>query len=209
MMKMKKSIQKMIVVRAITVIIIVSYFLIPFFPAQAYTGGISVFPPLANGPEHKTVSNFPVDTRNNNPQLIHTDLNFVESVIIETDPSIKSHLLISEYPDGDSLAFSFTVPKPFQDALVSATIFFWGPDIENMSITHVHQDEDPTQIPAVKVQPTQTNDNGDILWYFTTPSFSDFFLSNFTKKINTDLPYMQMVILLALCLSTIYVFKND
>src|SRR4030042_1852883 len=102
-------------------IILIFAFLLYSSPVLAYTGGISVFPPLINGPKHKTVTNIPIETDQGNPQMIITSLNYVEAVIIETDPTIKSHLLISEYPADDDLAFSFTVPKPFQDALVQAT----------------------------------------------------------------------------------------
>ncbi len=194
----------------IPIVIIIVIFNIFFYsaPVLAYTGGISVFPPLVGGPEHKTVSNFDVDTTENNPQSITTGLNYVESVVITTNPVINSHLLISEYPAGDELAFSFTVPKPFQDALVSATINFWGPDVPEMQIWHVHQDEAPVLITATRVEPPQTNSDGNVLWSFTTTKFSDFFTNKFNKKVNDGLPMVYFAGLLGCSLVAIFFFRK-
>ena len=205
---MNSNVSKIFFLNLGFIIILIFEFIMLASPAKAYTGGVSIFPPLLGGPDHKTVTNFPINTNDANPQSVITNLNYVQAVVIETNPLIKSHLLISEYPSGDDLAFSFTVPKPFQDALIRAHIYFWGPDVETLQIWHIHKDETPVLITANRVEPVITNPEGDVLWVFTTTSFSDFFTSKFDKKVNNGLPLIYFSALIICCFGAAVFFKK-
>src|SRR4030042_3414330 len=169
-------------------------------PANAYTGSIAIFPALTDGPDHTTVFNFDVNTNSQNPVTVTTNLNYVQSIVNETNPPLNSHILIKEYPSGESVAFSFIVNQPFQDALVQATIYFWGPDVDSLQVYHEHGDEPAELINATKIDPIQRNADNNVLWSFTTYSFSDFytspnFFNSITKATNRQLPILGMIIL--------------
>jgi hypothetical protein len=202
------SFKKFISIISLIVFVALGFFIYSV-PCQAYTGSIAIFPALTGGPDHKTVSNIEINTEDHNPYWQTIDLNYVESVVIETDPPIKSHLLISEYPDGDSVAFSFTVPQPFQDALVSARVYFWGPDVTNLQIWHQHQGEPDTQLTAIRIEPTQRNANNQVLWYFTTDTFSNFFIKQMPPRVHTELPIFTIITLSIISLSALLVLKKN
>jgi len=208
-----KSMNKSRVKKYLSLAILAAYILLICLilvkPASAYTGSIAIFPALTGGPDHRTNSNFEINTENNNPAWQTTSLNYVESVVIQTNPGIKSHLIISEYPQGDNIAFSFTVPQPFQDALVNATVYFWGPDVDTLQITHQHQGLPDDLLNATKVKPIQRNANNDVLWYFTTSSFSDFYLTKINKGVNTNIPTFALLSLSAMCLSAYLVLRKN
>lgn len=203
-----RNINRIICIISLATIVVLGFF-VWVLPCQAYTGSIAIFPALSGGPDHKTVSNIDINTEEHNPYYQDVSLNYVKAIFIETNPTINSHLLISEYPSGDSVAFSFTVPKPFQDALVSATVYFWGPDVSSLQIWHQHQGEPDTQLTAIKVEPEQRNADGNVLWYFTTTSFSTFFTSESPIKINTSLPIYTIVGLVVATLSALFVLKKN
>lgn len=145
--------------------------------AFAYSGSFATMPALPGGPATNTITNFDIDTRTNNPQTINTNLDYVYQVIIETSTPEKSNLLITENPSSGQQApgsFSFTVPQRIQDALVSATIYFWGPNQETLTIEHVHQGTTTEYLTATKASPETTDGQGRILWMITTTSFSEF-----------------------------------
>ncbi|MFQ5620489.1 MAG: hypothetical protein ACE5FT_01445 [Candidatus Nanoarchaeia archaeon] len=146
-------------------------------PVAAYTGTFGVMPPLSPGPSKTTNTKFELDTEDSNPQTIITNLIYVQSIVVETNPEHEAPLHVKERPEGGSVAFSITVPKPINDDLVEATIFFWGPDVPTLTITHDHNGAPPVVLSATKVQPTQTNSDGNVLWSITVNSFSDFYTS--------------------------------
>jgi len=206
---MQKSKVKKCLSLAILAIYILLICLILVKPASAYTGSIAIFPALTGGPDHRTNSNFEINTEDNNPFWQTTSLNYVESVVIQTNPAIKSHLIISEYPQGNNIAFSFTVPQPFQEALVSATIYFWGPDVDSLQIYHEHTGEPTELLNATKVEPIQRNTDNNVLWYFTTNSFSSFYLNKINNGVNQKLPTFALFGLSAMCLSAYLVLRKN
>lgn len=172
----KSKIKKYFGLAIITVYLLLSC-VISAKPVAAYTGSIGVFPALTDGPNHVTVTNIDINTESQNPAWVTTNLNYVQSVVIETNPPVNTHLLIKEYPSGDTVAFSFIVNQPFQDALVRATVYFWGPDVASLQIYHQHSGAPDELINATKIEPVQRNADNNVLWSFTTYSFSDFYLS--------------------------------
>jgi hypothetical protein len=211
---MKNLIIKKYLKLAILAIYILLSFLILTKPAAAYTGSIAIFPALTDGPDHTTITNIDIDTESQNPVRVTTNLNYVQSIVIETNPPVDTHLLIKEYPSGESVAFSFIVNQPFQDALVSATIYFWGPDVDSLQISHDHNGI-ITPISATKIQPVEKNAENNILWSFTTTSFSDFFTSdNFLNRHNRPNPLanwamLSYIGLCLMCLSTYFVLRKN
>ena len=150
--------------------------LLPANLALAYTGVYGIFPAIVGGPEHVTVENFDFETNeeNNYTDTIVMGLSYVYSMTIVTDGPIHQNILIKEYPSGSDQTFDVIVPLPVQNALVSATISIWAPDTESLVVRHEHQGEPTTFESAVKVVPTQQDENGNILWAFTVDSFSSF-----------------------------------
>ncbi|RJP56761.1 MAG: hypothetical protein C4541_11565 [Candidatus Auribacter fodinae] len=182
--------------------------------AFAYSGGFATSPPLLGGPSSNTITNFDLDTREDNPQTIVTNLDFVQRVIIETATGIKSHILITENPSSGQLSpgsFSFTVPQKVQDELVRATIYFWGPDQETLLVDHIHQGQTTEQIAAVRAAPEQTDAQGRVLWVITTTSFSEFIPLGTTEAQDRNIiPFVIYAALIALAtLSAIVLLRTD
>ena len=185
------------------------FFIVLACPVFSYSGGFAVVPPLAGGPGSNTVSNFDIDTRVTNPQTIVTNLNYVQQVIIQTSTPERGNLLITENPSSgqiDPSSFSFSVPQKIQDALVSATVYFWGPDQPTLLMTHVHQGVATEVLTATRVSPEQRDAQGRVLWTFTTTSFSEFIMVQKPPR-----PITPFVVYLALILvasaSSIALFK--
>lgn len=150
-------------------------------PVSAYTGVYVVSPTVAGGPEHVTVENFDLETNeeNNYTDSLYMGLNYVESITITTNGPVHQHVLIKEYPEGSDQTFDIIVPQPVQDALISATVTIWAPDVETLLVRHEHKGAPTTYEPATKVQPVLTNEDGNVLWTFTVSSFSSFtFMQN-------------------------------
>jgi len=149
--------------------------LLLFLPSVlAYTGGYSVLPSIPGGPGNTNVDRFDIDTTGTNPQTISVGMGYVEAVVVQTSSGVTGNLLVKEEPTGDSPTFSFTVQKKIEDELVQATVFFWAPDTSPLVITHQHANDPPTQVYATKVTPNQQDSDGNVLWYFTTTTFSEF-----------------------------------
>lgn len=142
-------------------------------PASAYTGVYGIFPSIAGGPSHTTVTQFKLDT-SSGPHTITTGLFYVQSITITTSEPINSHILIKEYPEGSGTAFDIIVPKKVQDALVSATLTIWAPDTETLVVEHDHKGAPIVYEAATKIIPEQIDGNGNVLWSFTVNSFSSF-----------------------------------
>jgi len=107
---------------------------------SAYTGVYGIFPPAVGGPGSVTVTNFDLDTTSG-PATIAMNLYYVQSITIETNEPISSHILIKEYPEGSETAFDIIVPQPVQDALIQATIYVWAPDSSSLVVQHEHNNE--------------------------------------------------------------------
>lgn len=161
------------VFRALSVLFLI---VIMTMPAYAYTGSFGVSP-TAIGPDKKTEDKFDIDTETTNPQEIMTDLFYVYKIIIETASGQTGPLHIKEYETGEDPAFDIILPKPINDDLVKATIYIWGPDDPTLTIYHYHTGEPTYTIEATKVEPTVTREDGMVLWYFETTSFSSFFIN--------------------------------
>ncbi len=174
---------------------------------EAYTGSFALMPAAAGGPDHTTVSNFDIDTGSANPQMIVLDLNFIESIIIETSEPISGPLLVKEEPEGEQPAFSFTVPQKINDVLIQATVFMWGPDVESLSINHIHNNEPPVAIEATKVQPLEYDENGNVLWRFTTPSFSEFMVGDKSSP-EREFPMVYATLIALASISCCILFKE-
>ncbi|HEC65937.1 MAG TPA: hypothetical protein ENI23_11650, partial [bacterium] len=170
---------------------------------SAYTGSFSIFPPASGGPEHTNVTKFGVNTNLSNPQTISIDLFYVEKITIETDGGQTGPLLIKEHKTGSNIAFSITIPKKIQDSLITATVYFWGPDVDTLQIWHQHKNEDPVLINAIKVEPETTNEDGSVLWSFTTTSFSSFYVDKIQTSsiLDKDIPWIPLIILVTLAIS--------
>lgn len=175
--------------------------------AEAYTGSFALMPAAAGGPDHTTVENFDLDTGAANPQMIVLDLHFVESIIIETSEPVSGPLLVKEEPEGEQPAFSFTVPQKVNDVLIQATVFFWGPDVDSLSINHLHHNEPPIAIVATKVQPLEYDENGNVLWRFTTPSFSEFYVGDKSAS-GREFPLVYASIIALASISCCILFKE-
>lgn len=141
--------------------------------ALAYTGAYGIMPAFMGGPDSSYVTQFDIDTENG-PATISANLYYVHSLVIETDRELESHILIKEYPTGGESTFDIIVPQPVQNALVSATVFIWGPDVDTLTIRHEHQGDETQYVSGVKVDPVVTNSDGNVLWSFTVTSFSTF-----------------------------------
>ena len=173
---------------------------------DAYTGGFSVIPAIIGGPDHTTVSNFDLNTETTNPQMITPDMNYIHTLIIETSEPITSPLLIKEEPDGEVPAFSITVPSKVQDVLVQATIFFWGPNVDSLTIIHDHNGAEPYPETATKVQPVETDASGRVLWRMTVSSFSDFYVAR--EKQQRDFPLFPLLFITLASISCCLLFKE-
>ena len=161
-----------------------------FNSSLAYTGTYGILPPPVGGPGSVTVTNFDIDTKANNPQTIPINLYFVQSIVIETNPEIKSNLLIKEYPEGSAQAFDIIVPQPAQDALVQAVVYVWAPDAETLVVQHEHQGEPTIYENANKVLPEISDGSGNVLWSFTVTSFSSFsLLESITDSVQKNYPW--------------------
>ena len=150
-------------------------------PVSAYTGVYVIAPTIAGGPNSVNVTQFDLNANAGNglTHAIQTNLTYVQSIVIQTSEDIDSHILIKEYPAGSDQTFDIIVPQPVQNVLVQATVTIWAPDVETLLIRHEHQGEPTTFEAATKVQPTQTDVNGNVLWSFTVTSFSSFtFMQN-------------------------------
>ncbi len=144
-------------------------------PASAYTGMYVISPNIVGGPSHVSVTQFDVETENaSQTTTIQTNLNYVQSITIETSREMDSHILIKEYPSGSDQTFDIIVPQPLQNALVRATVTIWAPDIDTLLVRHEHRGEPTTFEPATKIQPVETDAHGNVLWQFTVTSFSSF-----------------------------------
>lgn len=144
--------------------------------ALAYTGAYGIVGAPIGGPEHITVENFDFETNaeNNYTDTVVMGLTYVQSMTITTSGPVHQHILIKEYPAGSDQTFDVIVPQPVQDALVSATVYIWAPDTENLSVRHDHQGVPTVYETATKVEPKMTDQNGNVLWSFTVSSFSSF-----------------------------------
>jgi hypothetical protein len=142
-------------------------------PANAYTGIYGIFPSIPGGPAHVTVSQFKLDTTSG-PQFIQTSLNYMYSITISTSEPIKSHILVKEYPSDSGTAFDIIVPQKVQDALITATIQIWAPEVDDLVIEHDHKGAPLEYEDAHIVEPPQYDEDGNILWEFTVTNFSSF-----------------------------------
>ncbi len=161
--------------------------------SHAYSGAFASTPPLAGGPNSNTVTNFDIDTRNgNNPATINTNLDYVYQVIIESATPLKSNMLITENPSSGQSnpgSFSFSVPQRMQDELVTATIYFWGPNQATLTIDHIHQGDLTETLTATRTEPPQTDAQGRVLWVITTTSFSEFIPTGNGTPPKDNLPF--------------------
>ena len=83
---------------------------------------------------------------------------------------------MKEYPEGEGATrFDFIVQKKFNEALVSATVYVWAPDTDDLVIYHDH-DGDVSEVFPVRVDPLEEDGQGNILWVFTVNSFSSFYV---------------------------------
>lgn len=182
--------------------------------AQAYSGAFASSPPLPGGPSSNTVTNFDIDTRNgNNPDTIDTNLDYVYRVIIESATPLKSNMLITENPSSGQSnpgSFSFSVPQRMQDELVTATIYFWGPDQPTLTIDHIHQGELSETLTAARADPPQTDAQGRVLWVITTTSFSEFIPHGSGAPPRSNLPFIIYAALVMLAsTSAIVLFRTN
>ena len=165
-----------------------------FIPnAFAYSGSFATIPSLPGGPTSNTITQFEINTKTDNPQTIYSNLDYVYQIIIQTSTPVKSTLLITENPSSGQQApgsFAFSVPQPVQDALTSATIYFWGPNQESLTIEHVHQGITTEQLTATQVSPQTTDGQGRILWTITTTSFSEFIPTGLPQTPRSNTPFI-------------------
>jgi hypothetical protein len=159
-----------------------------------YTGSFALLPPASPGPDNTDVDVFFVNTATSNPQYIDIDMSYVYAVEITTNGSVAGALIVTERPTSWSPHFSFTVPKKVQEALIEATIYLWAPDNQSLEIWHDHQGDDPYLTTGTKVDPEQTDGNGNVLWSITVYSFSDFYVEE-PEKPETSVPVVPLFII--------------
>lgn len=178
--------------------------------AHAYTGSFAVSPAIPGGPGKNTVESYDIDTRVTNPQTIIADHYYVYSVVLQLNTADTAKLLITEDASrqGGDLAFSFTVPQRIQDELVSATIYFWAPDVPSLTITHVHGSVS-SPITATKVSPQVNGLNGNVLWSMTTTSFSDFYSGAQPSSSPKEFPIAPLVILALASVSACVLLRKE
>lgn len=145
--------------------------------ALAYTGSIGIFPPAIGGPEHSTNTLYHFDIDGEPYYLDTPELFYVEGLeIVTSEPLNNVVLIVKEYPPGDGpTRFDFIVQKKFNDALVSATVYVWAPDADDLVIYHEH-DGDVQEVFPVRVDPLVEDGQGNVLWVFTVDSFSSFYI---------------------------------
>lgn len=170
-------------------------------PVSAYTGVYVISPNVVGGPQHVTVTQFDVNTENTNfTTSIETNLTYVQSITIQTDKEMDSHVLIKEYPAGSDQTFDIIVPQPLQNALVSATVTILAPNVDELLVRHEHQGEPTTFEPATKLQPIEPDANGNVLWQFTVTSFSSFTFMGTSAQVQYVRQSMSFAGMLGLCL---------
>lgn len=150
-------------------------------PVSAYTGAFAIFPP-APGPDYPFTQRLDVDTNTQNPDVIDVGGEVIESITITTDEPIRQSLILQERPAGQGPTFSISAPMILQKVLVEATITFWAPEQETLTIVHDHAGDEPYEEQATKIQPTQTDGKGNILWTMTVDSFSTFYAQEPSRR---------------------------
>jgi len=185
------------------VVLVVSLFFIS--PVYAYTGSFSIWPPFA-GNADQVIEMYEIDTTIENPQILVVGMNVVEELTIETTIPLTAPILITESPKKESYSFSVNVPMTVQNELVSATIYFWGPDIDYLEIAHNHPGNDPEMLEATKIN--SDGEDGLALWKFTTYSFSDFYLEQ-PQENNRGLPFLSILSLLGVTIIALFVLRRD
>ncbi len=178
----------------------------------AYTGSFAFTPPLPGGPISNDITNFNVDFTAYETEIIEANLDFIKEVHIILNENLNNIALkIAENPSSGQTSdgsFSFNLPQKAQDALVEATIYFWGGDVPSITIEHVHNGEVTEILTAERAEPEQQDSDGRILWKVKTYSFSDFYIGG-KRTIKKEIPTVHILLLLFSTVSACILLRSN
>jgi len=90
-------------------------------------------------------------------------------------------------------------------------VLLWSPDNKAMTVWHYHGNASPMLIIGRKVNPMEKNSAGDVLWEFTTNSFSEFYI-NAPRPVlisQSSIPYLPLILIMLGSISSYALFKED